>query len=144
MSMQEIAQEQRKNSQVCLDILMQCKTGKQTIAALHQIARILRAAEDPVAEAAEQAFQLSQSMDEATVLKVRDDFIEQFRDFLAATESLATTPTGRIAQEKLGPMAESAKPKDKRVWLIAGCGIFIAAIALVAIAAVVFMLVGGS
>ena len=143
MSMQKISQEQRKNTQICLDILLQCKTGQQTIAALDEIAQIFSAAGDPVAESAKQAFQLSQSMDEASVLQVRDEFINQFRSFLAATESLATTSTDRIASEKVSPTVESAKPKGKRGCLISAFGILILVIALIAIAAVVFLLVGG-
>ena len=143
MSMQQLLQEQRKNSQLCIDILMQCKTRQQTIVALDEIARMLKASDDPVAEAAKQAFELSQSMDEASVLKVKDDFLEQFRAFLAATESIPTASTDPIAPDKPTSTVESEKPKGKRGCLIATCGILILAIVLTAIAAVAFSLIGG-
>ena len=143
MSTQRLVQEQRKNSQICIEILMQCKTRQQTITALDKIARILRESDDPVAEAAKQAYHLSQSMDEASVLKVKDDFIDQFRAFLAATESIATASTGPIAADKPKSTVESEKPKGKRGCIIAACGSVILAIVLIAIAAVAFSLIGG-
>jgi hypothetical protein len=140
MSLRDYLVVQRENSQICIEILLQCETREQTILGFAEAARILRASNDPTAEAAEVAYRLSQSMDEATVLQARDEFIGTHRAFLASTESMAAE---LIAPQKPRSTAESAKPKGKRGCLIAALGILILAIALIAIAPVVFLLVGG-
>lgn len=87
MSVQRLLTEQRKNSQMCIQILSRCKTRQKTIEAFGEIARILKAAGDPVAEAAEEAYRVSDSLSEEAVLQLRDQFIRQFQAFLASTET---------------------------------------------------------
>lgn len=141
MSVQQLLLMQRENSQICIEILLQCKTREQTILGFAKVARILRASNDPVAEAAEVAHRLSQSMDEASVLQSRDEFIQQFRAFLASTESMLTE---LIAPEKPSSTAESSKPKGKWGCLLAACGSFVMATVLIFIVGGVLTYTGGA
>jgi len=141
MSVRDVLVVQRENSQICIEILLQCKTREQTILGFAKAARILRASNDPAAKAAEVAYQLSQSMDEASVLQSRDEFIQQLRAFLASTESMLTEP---IALEKPSSTAGSAKPKGMWGCLLATCGSFMLAIVLIFIVGGMLAFTGGA
>ena len=129
MSAQRFLLEQRKNTEICLQILLQCETRQQTIDALKQIAGLLRSADDPMAEAAEPALQLSHTSDEAWVLQARDEFIRQLRAYLAATDSMAQ------------PTTEPAKPKRRMGFRIVKIGLLILVVCLIAAVALVAVLV---
>ena len=127
---------QRENTEICLQKLLKCKTGEETIVALEEIAQLLFAARDPVAEAAWKAYQLSQTMDEEYVLRVRDDFIRTFRNFISSTDSFVADLEA----------TKPAKPKPRRLWLFVIIGLVAVAICAVIGVALfaVFLAMGGA
>ena len=136
MTLKDTLQQQRELTDTCLQMLLKCDTGAETVQALEEIKYLLIAANDPVAEAVEIALQASRGMDEAFILKIRDEYIGQFRDFLASTESAA------FRLEAAGP----AKSKSRNVWLFIAIGLAIVCIcAVVAVAlAAAIMAMGGA
>lgn len=77
---------QRQNTKKCLSILTRCQTQDQIIEGFGKIARLLKQASDPLADAAEKASIGCRSLPDEYVLRLRDDFIRQCRAFLSATE----------------------------------------------------------
>ncbi len=136
MTLKDTLQQQRELTNTCLQMLLKCDTAAETVHALEEIKFLLMAANDPVSEAVEIALQASRGMDDAFVLKIRDEYIGRFRDFLESTESASA----RL--EASGP----AKPKPSRAWLFIAIGLAFACICVVvAIAlAAAIMAMGGA
>jgi hypothetical protein len=133
MAMQEL-QWQRENSERCLTILTQCRTRDEIVEGFGRVARLLREANDPVAQAVEMALTTSRELPDEHVLQLRDDFISQFKAFLSSTESMAA--------EMPRPTGASEKRKRKPVWVLLIVGFLILAVVVCVIAALGVFLVG--
>ena len=79
-------QRQRQNTEKCLSILTRCQTRDQIIEGFGKIARLLKQANDPLADGAEKAAMGCGTLPDEYVLRLRDDFIQQCEAFLSAIE----------------------------------------------------------
>ena len=76
------------------------------------------------------------------------DLLDEYGEeqmFLLGREERPDQPPAEKQEQRtmVDSNGESAKPKGKRVWLLAGCGVIFAVIALIVIAAFAFALTGG-
>ena len=79
-------QRQRENTERCLAILARCRTRDAVIKGFSQISKLLRQANDPLADAAQMAATGCRELPDEYVFRLRDDFIGQCNAFLSATE----------------------------------------------------------
>ena len=95
-------EQQRQHTEMALAVLARCETKREIIAGFHEIASVLREAGDPLAEAAERSATTGRSLPDVQVLRLKEDFIEKGRSFLAVTEDLVA-PSGSAGQAAAAP-----------------------------------------
>ena len=79
-------QRQRTNTEKSLTILARCQTRHEIIQGFGQIARLLREANDPLSDAAENIHARGGDLPDEHVFRLKDKFIRQGEAFLAATD----------------------------------------------------------
>jgi len=122
--------------QFCLQKLLKCKTKQETIEALEEITNLLKSENIPTGALTAAALQRARTVDEASVMKMREDLIQRFRDWVSSSEK---------ALSKLESDAPT-KPKPRRPWLFVIIGLIVVAICVVLVvsAIFVFLALGGT
>lgn len=123
----------REDADYALKMLVDCTTKQETIAAFRKLKAQHSTTRDPTGRMYAQYLELLPTMDEATVMKAKDEFVRTQRNFISTMDTLG---------DRLGA---PAKPKPRRLWLFVLLGLLVVGICVViAVSAVLVFLAMGS